>query len=766
MPAVALAGTLLGSDLAPPWASPFIFVISAILFGLVGNVLRKSFAKLAPKLESHADQYGAFLNGIEPRLLLPAIFLSACASLFLEMIFIRWQSSFFEFFAFYKNFSLLACFAGLGTGYAISSKRSFPVTLSILLSAFLIGFFSFMKYVVPPVWTLSLRYLPFTEQAAMGMMNSTTVGHYVAIYSFLAVTFVLSAITFVPVGQLCGTLMNRIDPLKAYSANLLGSLAGILILLLASFLWTPPVIWFALAFALVIPFLAYTTRSLIAGSLAALFAVALLAWPAPFPHERIYSPYQLIEQVPTKSGLPELIASGHYYQRILDLSPQMQSAKPDLKNSASYYGIPYAFKPHPDNVLIVGAGSGNDVAAALRAGAKHVDAVEIDPAIYAFGAHYHPEHPYDDPRVRVIINDARAFFNATKDKYDVVVFALLDSHTLTSSSSSLRLDSYVYTSESIKKARALLKDGGILSLSFTFCGPALTKKIQHMVTEAFGGKPPACVYTKYDASMCFLQSHDGSLTIAPEFIARTGFENADQFLEKLGNVKTDLPTDDWPFFYMPRKVFPFSYLPMILLTVILSGLLLQSLNPQAPRRHDLPFFFLGAGFMLIETKAITELGLHFGNTWLVTGIVVSAVLIMAFVANLIVSILKPRLILIAYLLLLGSIVAGAFYSRDLASLSGAAELVVPVVVLTCPLLFSGIVFSTLLKDCGNVGAAMSLNLFGAMLGGVLEYNAMWLGYRNLYFIALGLYLCALLFSVKKGGGTQAATESAPAQPDA
>lgn len=29
----------------------------------------------------------------------------------------------FEFFAFYKNFSLLACFAGLGIGYALSRSR-------------------------------------------------------------------------------------------------------------------------------------------------------------------------------------------------------------------------------------------------------------------------------------------------------------------------------------------------------------------------------------------------------------------------------------------------------------------------------------------------------------------------------------------------------------------------------------------------------------------------------------------------------------------
>ena len=45
------------------------------------------------------------------------------------------------------------------------------------------------------------------------------------------------------------------------------------------------------------------------------------------------------------------------------------------------------------------------------------------------------------------------------------------------------------------------------------------------------------------------------------------------------------------------------------------------------------FFFLGGGFMLVETKAITELGLLFGNTWQVVGITIISVLVMAWLAN-------------------------------------------------------------------------------------------------------------------------------------
>ena len=108
---------------------------------------------------------------------------------------------------------------------------------------------------------------------------------------------------------------------------------------------------------------------------------------------------------------------------------------------------------------MVGAGTGNDVAAALRAGVKRVDAVEIDPAILCLGKLYHPEHPYADPRVDAVVNDARTFLRSTRNIYDLIVYGLLDSHTLLSHTSSVRLDSYVYTVEGLREARARLEAG-------------------------------------------------------------------------------------------------------------------------------------------------------------------------------------------------------------------------------------------------------------------------------------------------------------------
>jgi hypothetical protein len=59
---------------------------------------------------------------------------------------------------------------------------------------------------------------------------------------------------------------------------------------------------------------------------------------------------------------------------------------------------------------------------------------------------------------------------------------------------------------------------------------------------------------------------------------------------------------------MPQRVYPVSYLIMICLILALSFVLVGNFVAEAPRFSHLSFFFLGAGFMLVETKGITEMG--------------------------------------------------------------------------------------------------------------------------------------------------------------
>src|SRR5262249_2079690 len=149
-------------------------------------------------------------------------------------------------------------------------------------------------------------------------------------------------------------------------------------------------------------------------------------------------------------------------------------------------------------VAIVGAGSGNDVAAALRNNAGHVDAVEIDPAIRDVGRFNHPERPYQDSRVHSIINDARNFFRTTEKTYDAIVYGVLDSHIVVSHGSNVRVDSYVYTMEGLREAFDRLKPGGLMSVSFALPNPLMGNKIFRIFLALPHAGPPKAVLTGYD----------------------------------------------------------------------------------------------------------------------------------------------------------------------------------------------------------------------------------------------------------------------------
>lgn len=720
-----------------------LVLAGAIAAALLDAGVTRVFGMAQSAIVRAAAGQAAFLDQLTERFVPAAIVASAATSLFLELSMIRWQGSVWEFFAFYKNFGLLSCFAGLGLGYALARRDHIPLFLSIPMTALQMLLFIGLRHGVAARYSASLLVTPVREQLNMGLDVATRAPQYVAIYSFLVVVMMLTALAFIPVGQLCGRLLGRTTALRAYGLNLLGSLAGVLLMLAVSFLWTPPVVWFASAFAVILLFLVYDARVLLTGAVSTFVVVTILAWPVSFRFELVYSPYQLLERGYGERGLMMIRAAGQYYQRVHDLSPGAQAIRPELKPLAAYYELPYVVHPTVADVAIVGAGSGNDVAAALRRGAAHVDAIEIDPAIMALGAVYHPEAPYGDVRVRRIVDDARSFLRRTTSRYDVVAYGLLDSHTLLSHASNLRLDSFVYTVEGLREGRARLKDDGVLSLSFSVLSDEIGRKIYLMMTAAFDGHPPRCVRTLYDASVVCLQSRRGDLVIAPDLLASLGFTEVTAVYAN-STLKADVSTDDWPFFYMPQRVYPTSYVYMMCLVVLVGALLFFSFIPGRPHVSHLGSFLLGAGFMLVETKNITELGLTFGNTWEVIGIAIAGILAMAFLANLWVQKAGVQRPLVPYVLLLASLAAGWWISTQGGFTSTGVGRIAAVIVLTSPIFFSGVVFSAMLAGVSDVSAALAMNLVGAMVGGMLEYNSMYFGFRALYLVAALFYGTAML----------------------
>src|SRR5580765_5451785 len=300
-----------------PWLEVSFYLSSATALVLVSLGLGRSLKRYESQIENAAAEQAAFLlEKLPERWLDPAIFTAAGLSLFLELAMILWQATVFPFFAFYKNLSLLSCFAGLGLGYALGRCRLVPLFLTLPLLAWQVLLMTGMRYGMTEAQFHSLYVLPFPEQLKMGLPSASQFYQGLQTYFVLAAVFLLTALAFIPLGQLCGLLMERRDKLTAYGLNLLGSLAGVLLMFLMSAFWTPPALWFLIAFAILLCFHVRKQSVFMLGAASAVVALMILEWPVSPSLQRIYSPYQLLEIGHDNKGLMEIRAAGHYYQKV------------------------------------------------------------------------------------------------------------------------------------------------------------------------------------------------------------------------------------------------------------------------------------------------------------------------------------------------------------------------------------------------------------------------------------------------------------------
>jgi SAM-dependent methyltransferase len=669
------------------------------------------------------------------------IVLVTMLSLLLELVLIRWLASVFPVYSFYKNFTMLACFLGLGAGYAVADRQPCAPALVLPMLALFVGVITLLRY------DTGAAYLIFS----VGWLSTFDL----PVYFLLGASFIVCACICYPVGQLCGKLLHSSNSLNAYGLNLVGSVLGVMALFVMSLYWLPPVIWFAATGGIMLLFVLSRDDFMPLGIASFCMLLAVLAWPVQPETQRIYSPYQVLERAAKPDGLMQILSGGSYYQKVYNFADNKRAAESvEDRYVRAYYEFPYAFKKVPGRVAIVGSGSGNDVATALRMGATHVDAIEIDPAIAFLGTKYHPERPYDDPRVTLSINDARNFFRTANQKYDLIVYGVLDSHTALSHASNLRVDSYVYTREGIAEAFRLLNPDGVLSISFTLVNDALGLKLSKILRELPGAGKPLAVRVGYDNALttAFIAKRGKDVTVPDaNAFASIGFTNVSDFFAQ-AYPDSAVPTDDWPFFYMVERAYPFTYMIALGIILALSTFFVRrTIGFSDPiDRSYLPFFFLGSGFMLVETKAITELGLHLGGTWVVIAAAIMLVLVMAYLANLVVTRTQLKLAGPAYAGLFLSLLVGYGFAVSHGQWTFGPPLVqlaLSCVVLTIPLFFAGIIFSSLISEARiNVSTAFAYNLMGALFGGVMEYNSMYFGFAFLYLLALGFYGLAWVFS--------------------
>jgi SAM-dependent methyltransferase len=724
------------------------------------------------------------LNSPRPKLELFAV---SAVFLFLELAFIRWFPAHVLFLTFFTNTVLLASFLGLSLGcLAARGKRNFLPLVPLLLAVALAAG-------IGMEWArLALQNLIDVggNKAAPQMVyfgaeaGARDVSSFVIPIEWIAgAFFALIAATMAGLGQFLGRRFAAIpNAVEAYMINIGGSLAGIVLFQCFSW-WLSPVWWFGLVAAGVVWFLWQEARpqwwAMGFAAAAPLLALAsshssLGVIRKQFPVES-WSPYYRINYAPDIRAIAVNLL-GHQ-NMVSRRDPFPAYAIPYLLNRDSS-------QPPFHSVLIIGAGSGNDVSRALEWAAPdaHIDAVEIDPVIKNLGIANHPDHPYQDPRVTLHLNDGRNFLRSTNGKYDLIVFALIDSLVLHSSLSNLRLESYLFTEEALADVRRVLAPGGLFAMYNYFRQGWIVSRLAKTAEAAFG-LPPLVLTLPERRSISANEKVEGFTLLfdgprSPALWRAFDPGGAYRIGEiRLSPARVEIPpdlrnaTDAWPFLYLRSPMIPsLVWRGMAVMGVISLVMLwrvgfsprgalapppdsgaLASLSrggTEVPRGlksalQGGTMLLLGAGFMLLETKAVVHMALIFGSTWIVNSVVFAAVLVMILIANLRVMRRKSISLLRYYVGLLAALALNLAIPLD--SFLGwpfAVRAVLSGALVLGPVFFAGVVFAALIRQSDKPEQALAWNTAGAILGGFAENASLWIGFQYLTVVAGLIYLAS------------------------
>jgi SAM-dependent methyltransferase len=632
--------------------------------------------------------------------------------LFLELVLIRWLGARVIHLSYFTNFVLLGSFLGVGLGFLIGGRRFTVVPYSLVALA---GLVAFVSLVPAQIDQRSDRLIYFTALEPTGLPS----------WVMLPLVFAAVALCLTGPAEIVSRAFRELEPLDAYRLDLLGSLAGIAAFTAFAFLGTPPLVWGLVLVALFTTLLGTTRVVALTGAvLVAFFAGELVS------RDTEWSPYYRLTQYAARLGDGEravqVIANGVPHQFAREASGRLRDEP--------QYGIAYQRLVHgsPGRVLVVGAGTGTDVAIALQKGARHVDAVEIDPAILDIGRRSHPDRPYDDPRVTTHVDDGRAFLERTHDRYDLILFALPDSLALVTGGGAVRLESYLFTREAMESvSRHLTDDGGFAMYNY-FREDWLVQRYAGTVAAAFGHEP--CIDR--------VQAGAGQAVISVS--RRQARQRCVVAAAPVDRVKP--ATDDRPFPYFRGGALPSLYL------LALAGILLTSLvavrlfaGPFRSMRPYADLFCMGAAFLLLETKSVTTFALLFGTTWVVNAIVFAGVLLAVLLAvETTRRVRMPPLPVLYAGIGLALAVAYVVPNASLLTLPVLPRLLASVALAFAPIYLANLAFAKRFSTTGDAASAFGVNILGAMLGGCVEYVALMVGYRNLLLVAGLFYLGALL----------------------
>jgi Spermine/spermidine synthase domain len=640
--------------------------------------------------------------------------LASALMLFVELALIRWTSSNNLYLVHLTNFVLLASFLGIGLGFLRGNRGRDLFPLAPVLLAVLVGFV--LTFPVRTGTTNSGGW------ALTGAFGAAPLPRWLS----LTVIFLLTVAALGTVAQEVARTFSRFPPLDAYRLDIGGSLLGIVAFAGLSFLRMPPLAWALVSATVFLVLLGARVRSMrwlpAVGVATTVLVLGLESVVGPFQ----WSPYYKI-RTETASG-------GNVRIDVNNTPLQTTASVEQITKDSPFYLYPYTYAGAHDDVLVIGAGTGNDVAVALSQGAKRVDAVEIDPALVQIGRDRHPDRPYSDPRVTVHVDDGRAFMERTSSTYDLVLFALPDSATIVTGQSALRLENYLFTTQALERARSLLDPGGTFAM-YNYYEPWLLDRYANTIRTVYDTAP--CV----QLGPTHGQRQQAVLSLRDD--ASTG-GCPTTWTPVVGDLEPSV--DDRPFPYLGTRTIPTFYLWMLGLVLLASLVLVRVVG--GPLRQMAPYadlFFMGVAFLLLETKNVVQFALLFGTTWAVNAAVFTGVLVSVLAAVEVARRVRIARPVWLYAVLLAALALAWLVPGDLLlELSPVPRFVVGVTIAFLPIFLANLLFAVRFRGVGSSTTAFGANLLGAMVGGALEYLALVLGFNSLLVLVAICYGLALL----------------------
>jgi SAM-dependent methyltransferase len=680
----------------------------------------------------------------DPRQPLPAVrllagapvrlLLTSATLLFVELLLIRWIPANVRYVGFFSNFLLMASFLGIGIGILLGRRA-----LRLPLSPFPLLLLATLTLVYSAQLNVQAQ---DPSEFNFGLHSSTSADvNFVVLPLLIVLVTALMATLALPLGP----LLRSMPPLRAYGIDIAGSMLGIVGFAALAYLGTAPSVWFAVVAALLCLMalgVGPTAWSLVSG--AAMVVVIGTSAAAVGANFEAWSPYYRITAVDEAGQLASTDPSHGRPPRWLfvDGIPHQQMVDAETAARSSVHRQAYAWFPGRtfERVLIIGAGTGTDTALALARGATHIDAVEIDPTLAQVGRDFHPEGVYDDPRVTVYVNDGRAFLNQSRDRYDLVVYALTDSLTLVSSTVGVRLESFLFTEESFAAAREHLAPDGLFVVYNLYREPWLISKLDRMLGNVFGQR-----LVRLPSGV------EAVLAAGPAVTALGGGpppgDNVD-IVPPVGQPDPKPATDDWPFLYLRTTTVAPYYLAALafILVLALVAVLWSARATSTPVRRFSPHFFvLGVAFLLLETKSLVSFSLLFGTTWVVNALTFFAILASVLLAILVNARIRWRSPVPLYAALLVAIAVAYLVPAEALLIDPpAVRYAVASAISFAPVFFANLVFTHSFRDTTSADMAFASNLLGAMVGGALEYVALIAGFRALLLVVAVLYVIAFI----------------------